>query len=164
MHVLKDQDDRRTLADQVQQLEDGFEQPQLTVGIGAIVKRAAVIETGKDRGQLGSAAGAEGVQRRVAGPDQRSQRAQDRRVGKLAVGLLDALAAQDEGLGLLPAELLLELGDQARLAYSGVTAEQDEGGTPGRGLPGGEPQFGQLADPTHDVTARQPCPHERSIA
>ena len=92
---------------------------------------------------------------------ERTQGAQQRRVGQLAVGLLDALAAQNQRRRLLAVgQPLLELGDQPRLADAGVTAEQDEAGPAGAGLPDGEHQLGQLADPSHEVRARQPRPHE----
>ena len=71
---------------------------------------------------------------------QRAQRAQQRRVRQLAVGLLDALAAQHERRSVLVGsrEPLLELADEPRLADARVTAEQDEAGPAGAGLPDGE--------------------------
>jgi hypothetical protein len=44
---------------------------------------------------------------------------------------------------------VLKLADQPRLADAGFTSEQDEQRTPGVGLPGGELQLRELADPPH---------------
>ena len=79
----------------------------------------------------------------MVGADQRAQRAQQRRVRKLAVGLLDALAAQGEsvcrsGSSAAGEPAVLELADEPRLADARVTAEQDEAGPAGAGLPDGE--------------------------
>ena len=63
---------------------------------------------------------------------ERAQRAQQRRVGKLAVGLRDPVAAQDQRrAAVLGGQPLLQLGDQSGLADAGVTAEQDERGPTG---------------------------------
>jgi hypothetical protein len=61
-------------------------------------------------------------------------------------------------------QTVLELADQAGLADARVTAEQDEGGPSGGGLPDGDFQLGQLADPPDEVTAGQSRSHQRSIA
>ena len=165
VHVLQHQQHRRGLAEQVDQLDDGLEQPQLAGHVRAFVARPAVVEAGKDRRQLRPAGGAERLQRRVRFPHQRAQRAQQRGVRELALGLLDPVTAQYQrhriGLG---GETKLELGDQAGLADAAVTAEQYECGPAGGGLLDGELQLGQLADPAHEVTARQSRPHGQSIA
>ena len=95
------------LAQQVQQLEQRLEQPQLAVGVIAGARRR-----GRRRGSGSSVAscarlpGAELRQRRVALAHQRAQRAEQRCVGQFALALLDALAAQHEQNS---AEALLEL-------------------------------------------------------
>ena len=160
VHVLEDQHHRGRVGQQIKQLEHRLEQPHLPGGVWAVVAWTPVVEARKDRRQLVATSGAQCVEYWVVLADQRSQRAQQRRVGQLAVGLLNALAAQDQGRRFVAVgQPLLELADQPRLPDSGVTAEQDEAGPPGAGLLDGERQLGQLSDPSHEVRARQPRPH-----
>ncbi len=94
--------------------------------------------------------------------DQRTERAEQRGVGQLsvaAVGLLDALAAEDERA----AQALLELADEPRLTDSGLTAEQHHDGAAGVGFTRRELEFRQLPGSTHKVTAGQPAAHVQSI-
>ncbi len=171
VHVLEREYERRRFGDEVDQLEHGLEQPQLPGAVGALIADAAVVvEPGQDRGQLRPAAGRELAERRVASAHERTQRAQQRGVGQLAVGLLHPVAAEEQDGGPVSAgsrrpgaEALLEFGDDPGLANARVTAEQDERGPSGGGLLDGELQLGQLADPSHEVAARQSRPHDRSI-
>ena len=100
MHVLEHQHHRSRLAQDVEQLQERLEQSQLPSGVKTTVPGAIIVQAGQDRRQLGPATGGDLVQGRMAGADQRAQRAQQRRVGQLPVGLLHALAAQNEVLGL----------------------------------------------------------------
>ncbi len=93
---------------------------------------------------------------------ERTQRAEQRRIGKFGLPLLDALAAQrDRVLGREP---MLELADQSGLADPRVTADQHHDRASLRRLPPGQLQLGELPDAADEVTAGQTCPHERSIA
>jgi hypothetical protein len=171
VHVLEDQHERRGMAETVDQLEHRLEQPQLIGGARApVLGPGPVLQPREDRRQLRAAAGAQAVQGRMLPADERPQGAQQRRVGKLGVGLLHAVPSQDQRRRDLVArrrcrgQPVLELSDEPGLADAGVTAEQHEGGPAGAGLPDGVLQLGQLADPTHEVTAGQSRPHDRSIA
>ena len=159
------------LVRQSMQLQHRLEQAQLVVGGAGRVGvggRGVLLQAGEDRGQLLPAPGAQVLQRRMTLADQRAQRAEQRRVGQLAVGLLHPIAPQDQGpvraVVAARRQPVLELADQAGLADARVTAEQDERGSAVAGLPDGELQLGQLADPSDEVVAGQPGWHVRSIA
>lgn len=86
-----------------------------------------------------------------------SQRAEQRCVWQLAVGLLDGVAAQHQDLFL--GEPPCELVDQPRLSDARLTAEQDEcRASPGR-LAGRQFEFRQLADATDEAAAGQSRSH-----
>jgi hypothetical protein len=119
VHVLEDQHEGLPLAEQVEQLHHRFEQLQLRRDV-LPVRRRRVVEAGQQRGQLGSAAGAQRAQRRVAFAHQRSQRAEQRRVRQLAVGLFHALPPQGEYPVGDPA---LELEHEPRLADTRFTTQ-----------------------------------------
>jgi hypothetical protein len=113
-------------------------------------------------------AGADVLQGRVALAHEGPQRAQQRGVGQLAVGLLHSVAAQDQRpthpTVAARRQPVLQLADEAGLADARVTAEQDERRPAVAGLLDGELELRQLADPTHEVVAGQPGWHVRSIA
>ena len=97
------------------QFEQGLEQPQLSGAVLNLGALAPVVEAGQQRGELVAAPAAQLLERRMLLAHQRAQRAEQRRVGKLGLALLDALAAQRDRAPRA-AQPLLELADQARLA------------------------------------------------
>ena len=112
VHVLQHQHERLLLAEEVEQLHDGLEQLQLRGCVGPVWAPSRV-ESGQEGRQLRPAPGAQRIQRRVTLAHQWPERAEQRRVGQLAIGLLHALASQGERATREPA---LELEHQPRLA------------------------------------------------
>jgi hypothetical protein len=96
VHVLEHEHERLGLAEYVQQLEQRLEQTKLPGWFVIHGRRATIAERRQERGELCSTAGAERVERWMPLPHERSQSAQQRGVGKLALTLLDALSAEHE--------------------------------------------------------------------
>jgi len=114
MHVLEDQRHGPALAEHVEQLDQRLEQAQLSGGIVSIRYAVHLVKSGEERTQLNSTAATKLGEGRIARPNQRAQRARQRRVRELAVLLLDRLPTQREHV--LIGEPVLKLADQPRLA------------------------------------------------
>ena len=101
------------------------------------------------------------------GARKRAQRAQQRGVGKLALALLNRLAAQHHrsgasavlGVGRAAGELRYEPG----LADAGLAAQKDDPGSSLARLMQRELQFRQFPDATYEVIRRESRAHDRSI-
>ena len=164
VHVLQDQHHRLLVAEQVEQLQQRFEQSQLARAIPAMLgqrSRIVVVQTREQRGQLNAASAAEPIERRVAFADQRAQRAQQGCVRKLGLTLLDGLPPEDERAGACQ---LLELTYQPALADARVTSDQDQRWAPIRRLGERQLQLRELSRSPDEVGAREPHPHVPSIA
>ncbi len=153
--VLEHEHERLAAAEQVQQLEQRLEQPQLRAGVVALGRGLPVVETGQQRGELRPTALAELLQRRVALSHERAQRAQQRRVRELALALLDCFAAEHERWRAVAVSVTgdgrrarLELADQPGLADSRTPRP------PGRGPVG---YRRPPAAPAPAPPARRPC-------
>ena len=150
VQILEDQHHRVVLAEHVEQLEQPFEQTDLPGRVVDVRCHHVLVEPRQQRRQLRPAAAAERVERRMAGANQWPQRADQRRVGKLTVGLLDGFAAEHERLILGAAAL--ELPDQPGLADARLAAEQDhDRALPGR-LTQREFQLREFPDATDEST------------
>ena len=120
--VLDDQDDRRVATEAVDRRQQGLEEPRLRLAVGLAALMLAggycavaigIGQAGQQRRQLVARGGGKLQQRGVLGTDQRSQGADQRRVGQLAVAELDALAA--EHACAVVARLAGQLAQQPRL-------------------------------------------------
>jgi hypothetical protein len=161
VHVFEDQHRRLRLPKEVQQLQHRFEQAQLRRGIVALGYLHLVVQTGYQRRQLRPAALAQLVEDWVAGADQRPQCAQQGRVGKLGIALLDGFAPEDDRI---VGVALLELPYQPGFADARLTAEQHQRRTLLLGVAQDRLELRQFADATYEVTAGQPAAHDGSIA
>jgi len=128
VHVLERQHERLALGEDLQQLEHRLEQPQLSRRVRArVAPVGVVVEAWQDRRQLDAVGRRQLPERLVTASDDRPQRPQQRRVGQVALGLLQTLAAQEDHSARAVQRLsLLELGHQPRLADARVTPEQHQ--------------------------------------
>ena len=124
VHVLENQRDGRALGQELEQLEQSFEEPQLGRWIVDRRRVARVGQPWKQGRQLRAASAAELIERRVMGAYQGAQGAGQRGVGQLAVALLDRLATEHQYLALR--EQALKLSDQTRLADAGISAKEQQ--------------------------------------
>jgi hypothetical protein len=164
VHVLEDQNERLTLAQQIEQLEQRLEQPQLGRGVVLLAGRPCLVEPWKERGELSATGASELSERRMALAHQRPQRAEDGSVRQLPVGRLDRLAAQDErdaclDKGARARDAMLKLSDQPALADARLTAQQHHHRAPGGRLLQGQLELGELPDSPDEVAAGQPGSH-----
>ena len=121
--VLDDQDDGRVAAEAVDRRQQRLEEPRLGLAVGLVALLVAggrsvgvvggVVQARQQRRQLVARGGRQLQQRGVAGPDQRPQRADQRRVRQLAVAQLDALAAEHPRA--VVARVARQLAEQPRL-------------------------------------------------
>ena len=161
MHVLEDHHQAVLLAAQVEQVEQRVEQPQLRRRIVPLGCRLTVLEIGQERRERRTARASQCSERGVAAANQRPQRAQQRRVRELAIGLKGPAALEHECARVV---LPQELGDQARLANAGVPADEDDHWSAAVSFTPRLLEFRELPDPADEVTACQAWPHAGSIA
>ena len=108
----------------LQQLQQRVEQARLR-GRLVVGLAVAAAEPGEDLGErVARGAGEQRRERGIAGAGQRAQRADDRRVGQLALAQLDAVAA--DHADAVGARRALELAQQPRLADAGLAGHERE--------------------------------------
>ncbi len=122
-----DPEQRRALgAEPRDQLEEGVEEPPLRLAALALGLGRGLADRRVEAGELGPGGAGELVEDRRAGPLQRAQRRDQRRVGELVVAELDAGATDHRGAVLLrPGD---HLAQQPRLADAGLAGDVEEGG------------------------------------
>ena len=155
MDVLDPEQDRPLFAEAREQLEERLEQPDLrftalAVGGGCVGRPA---DLGTEPGELRPALVAELVQDRLAGPVERAQRRDEGRVGHLALGELDAGAADHaDVVGLGRGDQLRE---QPALADAGLAGEEQDEWQ--RGVVRERlPELGELLFPADEAAAADP--------
>ena len=145
-----DRDHQPVLArEQLQQLEQAVEQARLG---GRLVVVAGLAEAGEDLGERAARGVGELLEGRVAGAGQRAQRADDRRVGQLALAQLDAVAA--DHADAVGAGRALELGQQAGLPHARLAGHERERRTAADGLGQRPAQLDELCGASDEGRAR----------
>ena len=129
VQVLDRQQQAVLAREQLEQLEQAVEQARLRGRLVVGALRAAP-EPGEDLRERGAGGRRERGERRVAGAGERAQRADDRRVGQLALPQLDAVAA--DHAHAVVAGRAFELAQQARLADAGLAGDERERRAAGR--------------------------------
>jgi hypothetical protein len=125
MEILEGQDQDAVLAQQVDQLEQSLEQPQLRGGIVAIGHRGLLVDAWKERCKLGARSTAERFEGGMTTAYERSEGPDQRGVGELAVCLLDRLPPEDQNvLAVGVGHAALELSHEPRLSDAGFATEQ----------------------------------------
>ena len=126
VEVLHDEHDRRPGGHPLQEAEEQLEQTALARAVAQPGGRPLGhrAEVRHQPGQLGPAVAEDQVELvRVRPPDEPTQRLRDRRVGHRTFAQVDAAAEQDDGtLGLRDRR---QLGDEPRLADTGLAGEED---------------------------------------
>ena len=120
MQVLDDEQHGLVLAERLEQRQERLEDARLR----GVARRIGQAEAGEDVVERGAQRRRERVERGVALADERAERAQQRRVRKLVVTKLHAVAREHAGARL--AGVALQLVREARLPDARLTANQGE--------------------------------------
>ena len=131
MQILNHQHDRRFEPGAREQVHQRLEQPRLRQRIHGLAPNAAGLQFGQQPTKLPTPRADELLeQTRLRLPDQRSERAQQRRVGQLRAADVDTATGQDPR----PARAgePLELDEQARLPDARLSADEHRAGLPAR--------------------------------
>ena len=132
MQILDHQHDGPIDAGAGEQVQQRLEQARLRQRIHGFAPSAAGLQFGQQPTKLATAGTDEPLEpTRLRLPDQRSERAQQRRVGQLRAADVDATTGQDTRHAR--ARDPLELGDQVRLPHARLPADEHRAGLPAVG-------------------------------